>query len=409
MHPEDVERTRDSIQRNLSGEMKSHEVEIRCRTRGGDWRWILSRGRVVERNDRGEPLSMSGTHTDITERKVFEQTQKEAAAVFDSSYEGILMVNPDGVITKVNNAFSRITGYSAEEAIGQKPSLLASGKQPISFYEELWNSVKGHDFWRGELWNRRKSGELYAELLSISVVRDEQGQVQHYIGIFSDITQLKQHEAELDRVAHYDPLTGVPNRRLLSDRLRQAIVRANRSGRSCAVCFLDLDGFKAVNDKYGHAVGDQLLVTVSNNLKSILRGDDTLARLGGDEFVVLLSEVGSPEECMLVLDRVLATASRRCRSATPRSALRPASASACTRRTMSIPTRCCAMPIRRCTWPRMPARTATSCSTRKTTARRRNTGNFWSCCARRWSMTSSRCSISRWWTCRAARSSAWRR
>ncbi|MBP4046024.1 PAS domain S-box protein [Chromobacterium violaceum] len=310
VHPEDVERTRDSIQRNLSGEMKSHEVEIRCRTRGGDWRWILSRGRVVERNDRGEPLSMSGTHTDITERKVFEQTQKEAAAVFDSSYEGILMVNPDGVITKVNNAFSRITGYSAEEAIGQKPSLLASGKQPISFYEELWNSVKGHDFWRGELWNRRKSGELYAELLSISVVRDEQGQVQHYIGIFSDITQLKQHEAELDRVAHYDPLTGVPNRRLLSDRLRQAIVRANRSGRSCAVCFLDLDGFKAVNDKYGHAVGDQLLVTVSNNLKSILRGDDTLARLGGDEFVVLLSEVGSPEECMLVLDRVLATASR---------------------------------------------------------------------------------------------------
>ncbi|ERE05287.1 PAS domain S-box protein [Pseudogulbenkiania ferrooxidans] len=310
LHPDDVALVRDSIQRNLRGELNSHEVEVRCRTRGGDWRWILSRGRVVERSEQGEPLMMSGTHTDITERKVFEQTQKEAAAVFDSSYEGILMVNPDGVITKVNNAFSRITGYSAEEAIGQKPSLLSSGKQPISFYEELWNSVKGHDFWRGELWNRRKNGELYAELLSISVVRDEQGEVQHYIGIFSDISQLKQHEAELDRVAHYDPLTGVPNRRLLSDRLRQAIVRANRSGKSCAVCFLDLDGFKAVNDKYGHAVGDQLLVAVSNNLKAILRGDDTLARLGGDEFVVLLSEVGGAEECMLVLDRVLATASQ---------------------------------------------------------------------------------------------------
>ncbi|WP_168194955.1 sensor domain-containing protein [Chromobacterium phragmitis] len=310
LHPEDAARARDSIKRNLEGKLNSHEVEIRCRTRGGDWRWILSRGRVVERDEQGEPLTMSGTHTDITERKVFEQTQKEAAAVFDSSYEAIMMVSPEGVISKVNNAFTRITGYGAEEAIGQKPSLLASGKQPISFYEELWNSVKGHDFWRGELWNRRKNGELYAELLSISVVRDERGQVQHYIGIFSDISQLKQHEAELDRVAHYDPLTGVPNRRLLSDRLRQAIVRATRSGKSCAVCFLDLDGFKAVNDQYGHAVGDQLLVAVSNNLKAILRGDDTLARLGGDEFVVLLSEVGSPEECMLVLDRVLATASR---------------------------------------------------------------------------------------------------
>ncbi len=305
VHPDDAARAKESIQRNLRAESASHEVEIRCRTRAGDWRWILSRGRVVERDAAGQPLMMSGTHTDITERKVLEQAQKEAAAVFDSSYEGILMVSPDGVITKVNQAFSRITGYGAEEVIGRKPSMLSSGKQSNSFYEELWSSVKGHNFWRGELWNRRKNGELYAELLSISVVRDENGQVQHYIGIFSDITQLKVHEAELDRVAHFDPLTGVPNRRLLSDRLRQAIMRATRSGKSCAVCFLDLDGFKSVNDQYGHEVGDQLLVAVSGHLKSVLRGDDTLARLGGDEFVVLLSEVGSTEECMLVLDRIL--------------------------------------------------------------------------------------------------------
>ncbi|POZ63418.1 hypothetical protein C2I19_03460 [Chromobacterium alticapitis] len=306
VHPEDAVRARESIQRNLSGASASHEVEIRCRSRGGDWRWILSRGRVVERDEDGAPLMMSGTHTDITERKVFEQTQKEAAAVFSSSYEGILMVSPDGFITKVNQAFTRITGYSAEEAVGQKPNILSSGKQSANFYDELWSSIRGHDFWRGELWNRRKNGELYAELLSISVVRDESGQVQHYIGIFSDITQLKQHEAELDRVAHFDPLTGVANRRLLSDRLRQAIVRATRSGKSCAVCFLDLDGFKAVNDQYGHEVGDQLLVAVSGHLKSVLRGDDTLARLGGDEFVVLLSDISSTEECMLVLDRILA-------------------------------------------------------------------------------------------------------
>ncbi|QEL55693.1 PAS domain S-box protein [Chromobacterium paludis] len=305
VHPEDAERARESIRRNLSGEAASHEVEIRCRTRGGDWRWILSRGRVVERDETGAPMMMAGTHTDITERKVFEQAQKEAAAVFASSYEGILMVSPDGFITKVNQAFTRITGYSAEDVVGRKPSILSSGQQPESFYEELWRSLHGHDFWRGELWNRRKNGELYAELLSISVVRDEHGEVQHYIGIFSDITQLKQHEAELDRVAHFDPLTGVPNRRLLSDRLRQAIVRASRSGKSCAVCFLDLDGFKTVNDQYGHEMGDQLLIGVSSHLKSVLRGGDTLARLGGDEFVVLLSDIEAADECVLVLDRIL--------------------------------------------------------------------------------------------------------
>ncbi|UTH73383.1 PAS domain S-box protein [Chromobacterium sp. IIBBL 290-4] len=305
IHPEDRGTARESIRRNLSGETPSHEVEIRCRTRGGDWRWILSRGRVVERGEDGEPLIMSGTHTDITERKVLEQTQKEAAVVFDSSYEGILIVSPDGVITKVNKAFTRITGYSMDEVLGQKPSILSSDHNPAAFYDEMWGSIQGRDFWSGELWNRRKNGELYAELLSVSVVRDAAGQVLHYIGIFSDITQLKQHEAELDRVANFDALTGIPNRRLLSDRLRQSIVRASRSGKSCAVGFLDLDGFKEVNDHYGHAAGDQLLIAVANQLKAALRGDDTLARLGGDEFVVLLIDIGSTEECMLVLDRIL--------------------------------------------------------------------------------------------------------
>ncbi|WP_158613608.1 MULTISPECIES: PAS domain S-box protein [Aquitalea] len=305
IHPEDYPQVEASLQRHLAGQTPAYEMEMRCRSLAGGWRWILSRGRVVEQDGQGRPLMMSGTHTDITEHKIYALAQKEAAIVFDSSYEGIMVVSPARLMTKVNAAFTRITGYSEQEAIGCSPAMLSSGQHGPAFYQELWSMVQQHDFWRGEIWNRRKNGDLYAELLSISVVRDQFGQIQHYIGIFSDITQLKAHEAELNRIANFDPLTGVPNRRLLSDRLEQALIRSRRSGKSCAVCFLDLDGFKAINDLHGHEAGDQLLIAVTERLQSVLRADDTLARLGGDEFVLLLSGLEGSEECIPVLDRVL--------------------------------------------------------------------------------------------------------
>lgn len=184
--------------------------------------------------------------------------------------------------------------------------LLAANQEDTNFYHEVFDSLEAQDFWKGEIWSRRKNGELYAELLSISVVRNAQQHIEHYIGVFADISQIKAHEAELDRVAHYDSLTGLPNRRLLSDRLSQSIKRAERSGKSSAICFLDLDGFKTVNDLHGHKAGDALLVRVTQNLQHVLRAEDTLARMGGDEFVVILSNVASPEECALILDRILA-------------------------------------------------------------------------------------------------------
>lgn len=309
VHPDDLPRALESIRRHLEGEWPVHEVEIRCLTKEGGWSWILSRGRIVEWDAEGKALMMSGTHTDINERKRHEQVQREAGIVFENSYEGIMVVNPEGLITKINPAFTRITGYSEADVLGQSPRILSSGMQDAAFYKALWTSIETHDFWRGELWNKRKNGEIFAELLSISVVRDNQGQIQHYLGVFSDISLIKAHEAELDRAANFDPLTRLPNRRLLEDRLNQSILRAQRTGKSSAVCFLDLDGFKAINDLYGHAAGDQMLLAVSENLKAILRADDTLARMGGDEFVLIISDVDASQDCSPILNRILEAAS----------------------------------------------------------------------------------------------------
>jgi PAS domain S-box-containing protein len=237
VHPDDLPATMASIQRHLSGTSSSHEAEFRARTKDGDWRWILTRGRIVQYSADGRPLIMSGTHTDITDRKQFELAQREASTVFESSYEGIMVVSADLLITKINPAFTRITGYTAEEVIGRSPSILSSGQQDPAYYRAMWESVLQKTFWSGEIWNRRKSGELYAELLSISTVRNSTGAVEHYVGVFSDISQLKAHEAELDRIAHYDPLTGTPNRRLLTDRMELAIARATRSGRTGRVLY----------------------------------------------------------------------------------------------------------------------------------------------------------------------------
>lgn len=310
VHPEDLVLARQSLERHRQGLTPTHELELRLRTKSGEWRWILTRGAIVARASDGTPLIMSGTHTDITDKKTMELAQREAATVFSSSYEGIMVVNPEGYITRINPAFSRITGYTEEDIYGKSTRILSSGRHNASFYAEMWNSVSNSDFWRGEIWNKRKNGEVYPELLSISSLRDARGNIQHYIGIFTDISELKTHEAELERIAHYDPLTGAPNRRLLADRLSQAVNRANRTSKTVAVCYLDLDGFKSINDLYGHDGGDQLLINVTENLKHVLRADDTLARLGGDEFALLLSDLASADECALILDRILASVSQ---------------------------------------------------------------------------------------------------
>lgn len=246
--------------------------------------------------------------TDITARKTSETRLKLAASVFTHAQEGIMITDPHGTIVDVNETFTRITGYSRAEALQHNARILSSGRQGPEFYAALWRdlSLKGH--WQGEIWNRRKDGTLYAEMLNIAAVRNEAGQICHYVALFSDITTIKEHQSQLERIAHYDALTGMPNRVLLADRLQQAIARTRRDSKLMALVYLDLDGFKEVNDTHGHETGDELLIAISQRLKDTLRAGDTLARLGGDEFVVVLTDLDGMEECKLVLERLLRAA-----------------------------------------------------------------------------------------------------
>ena len=214
-----------------------------------------------------------------------------------------------GIILDVNDTFSQSTGYSREEALGKNPRILQSERQSSEFYVDMWQALLKEGYWSGEIWNTRKSGEQYAEMKTISAIRDEQGIITHYVSLGNDITPMKNHQNQLEHIAHFDILTNLPNRVLLSDRLSQSMLNCSRHEQSLAVVFLDLDGFKVINDTYGHDVGDELLIALSMNMKEALRDGDTLSRIGGDEFVAVLTEITTAEDCKPVLERLLHAAS----------------------------------------------------------------------------------------------------
>lgn len=231
--------------------------------------------------------------TDISQRRSAVMKLQLAANVFQNAFEGITVTDASAAILDCNDSFTRITGYKREEVIGQNPRLLQSGRQDKAFYEAMWSALLNSGHWCGEIWNRRKSGEIYPEWLDISAVRDSKGITRQYVALFSDITQRKELEEQVRLLAFYDPLTTLPNRRLLQDRLGQALLSAKRKGAYGALMFLDLDNFKPLNDAQGHAAGDLLLREVAQRLQACVRQNDTVARIGGDEFVVLLTELGT--------------------------------------------------------------------------------------------------------------------
>jgi diguanylate cyclase (GGDEF)-like protein/PAS domain S-box-containing protein len=281
------------------------EKEFRIvRVDDGAERWVLAVGKVECAAD-GTPLRMVGTVQDITERRMAEAQMREAMAVFRASSQAIMTTDTSGVIISVNPAFSKITGYRADEVLGQRPAMFKSGRHDENFYQAMWETLLSTGIWEGEIWNRRKNNEIYPEWLTISAVRDLHGRVTKYVSLFSDITQRKQQEEVVWRQANFDPLTGLANRSLLHDRLERALAHGRRSEKKVGLLFIDLDGFKWINDALGHAVGDQLLIEVAHRLQACVRGQDTVARLGGDEFTIVVDDLTDAEDLKTIGDKVV--------------------------------------------------------------------------------------------------------
>jgi diguanylate cyclase (GGDEF)-like protein/PAS domain S-box-containing protein len=242
-------------------------------------------------NDDGSRHGLAVLGRDITERKQAEEKLRLASTIFEFSSEAMLITDADNNIINVNPAFTQITGYTVEEVVGKNPRILSSGRQDRVFYQEMWHALKKIGYWQGEVWNRRKDGEIYAEWLTINIVFNEEGGVSRHLAFFSDITERKKSDELIWNHANFDHLTQLPNRRLFRDRLGQEIRKANRANLSMALLFIDLDRFKEVNDTLGHDAGDALLVEAARRISVCVRESDTVGRLGGDEFTVILSRI----------------------------------------------------------------------------------------------------------------------
>ncbi len=263
------------------------EEDILLYTRSGSPFWVHLYGIPVGA-EQGVKPGFIFIMNNISDSKESERSLRIAASVFDRSHEAIIISDQNNRILDVNPAFSRITGYSRSDVLGLNPSILSSGRHSPAYYRSMWQRIEETDHWRGEIWNRRKNGGEFVELLSISRVHlDGPGRYYH-VATFTDITVLKNHAKELDRAANYDELTGLPNRQLLEDRLRGARIHADRQQKSLSVCYLDLDGFKTINDNFGNTAGNQILRILAGRLAQALRSGDTVARLGGDEFGLIL-------------------------------------------------------------------------------------------------------------------------
>ncbi|WP_018953396.1 EAL domain-containing protein [Thioalkalivibrio sulfidiphilus] len=242
---------------------------------------------------------------DITGRKRIEESLRLHARVFDTATEGVMIADARARILSVNRAFEQVTGYSAEEVVGRNPSLLSSGRQDKAFYRRMWDTIKHEGIWTGEIWNRRKDGEIYPEWLTISTLTDPDGEVSHFVAVFSDITAQKRSEQEIDFLANHDPLTGLANRNLFEDRLGHAISMAGRNGQHVGLLLLDLDRFRLVNDGMGHGPGDALLRETGRRLGRCVRDSDTVARLGGDEFGIILEGLSDAADAGMQAERIL--------------------------------------------------------------------------------------------------------
>ena len=302
------------VQRTVSDFIESHQAISPATPFGAQ-----SAETVLLRRRDGAPLTarlttapIGGQRTvgffrDITGARRNELERRLFARVFETSGEAIVITNDLNAVIAVNEAFTRITGYAVDEVLGKNPSFLQSGRHDKAFYEHLWDALKTQGSWRGELWNRRKSGEVYCEWATLNAIRDATGTITNYVAVFADITAAKDSQAQVTYLAEHDHLTGLPNRTLLRDRLAQATANAQRSGQQVALMMVDLDGFKSINGTLGPYEGDTLLMEIAYRLKDAVREGDTVARMGGDEFAIVLTALDSQAECLGVVSKVRAS------------------------------------------------------------------------------------------------------
>ncbi len=312
-HPDDLQQVADARAACFEGKTTGLEAEARILCRNGAWKWSLIRGMVVSRDWEGKPLRMIGTLADISERHKNDESLRLAATVLETMNEAVLVTNADNLIISVNPSFTKITGYEPDEVIGNDPAMLSDGNVRPDLAKAMWQSLKSTGSWVGEIVNRRKTGELYVAWISISSVRNTRGEISNFVGAFSDISERKAIEQRMQYLAHFDPLTDLPNRSLFHDRLRRALATCRRNQTHLALLFVDLDKFKPINDSLGHAVGDLLLKEIAYRLLDNLRESDTAARIGGDEFVVLLPEIDTESDAITVAEKILSAIQQPCR------------------------------------------------------------------------------------------------
>ncbi|GAD22997.1 EAL domain-containing protein [Acidovorax sp. MR-S7] len=312
LHPEDTVRVRQSVLRTLCADRPFQET-ARLQCFDGTYRWFHARGMRHMGAD-GRPERFSGILTDLTAERQAQQRQRLAATVVDNTIEGVVVTDAHSRILSVNAAFTRLMGYTEAELLGKTPRVFKSGRHDRAFYEALWESLRGTGHWRGEIWNRRKNGEIFPERMSLSAVHDAVGQVTHYVCMFSDISEEKAQRERLEFLAHCDPLTGIANRAHFGELLAEAVREAGDRGERLAVLQLNLDRFKDVNGSYGHAVGDEVLKHIARQMQEALRPGDLLGRMAGDELAVLARALQRPEDAGAYARELIAAVARPWRS-----------------------------------------------------------------------------------------------
>ena len=303
--PEERERIYRNVMRFIAEGKGHYDSTYRMLHRDNSQRWIHSRGALIK-NTQGQPVRFIGIARDITQQRATEERLKQAMAVFECTHEGVLITDHTNTIVHINPAFSHITGYSENDVLGQTPRMFKSGRHSSEFYQSMWKTLDSQDQWSGEIWNRRKNGEILPQYQTIRLIRDENGFVSHNVAIFTDISILKDSQSELNYLSLYDPLTGLANRSHLYERLKTSLRTAIEAKRDHVVFLIDLDHFKNINESLGHSLGDQLLQAVAQRIAKNITNQCILARIGGDEFVVICESAHTPSEAAVMAQKIIA-------------------------------------------------------------------------------------------------------